>query len=116
MKNWLRSLFAHKPSQKPVRKAGSKIRPGFELLEDRLAPSATVWTDCLDYPPPTTATIFGSGYQAGETAQLRVVHLDNIYQNQYPDWLVTDGDSTPEHLDASGVLHMPDLDGKVDGN
>src|SRR6516225_8021311 len=45
----------------------------------------TVQTDQPDYPPGSTATITGSGFQAGETVQLQVVNLTNP------------GDTGPEH-------------------
>ncbi len=38
---------------------------------------ATVQTDQLDYAPGSTAIITGSGFQAGETVTLQVLHIDS---------------------------------------
>ena len=64
-----------------------------ELLENRLAPAAIIWTDRSDYLPQSTATIFGSGFLPGETVQLQVLHTTGdpaSFANDDP-WLVTDG-------------------------
>ena len=60
-----------------------------EQLEDRLnlgsasptavaltLPPPAVWTDKLDYHPNSTAIITGSGFAAGETVALQVLHTD----------------------------------------
>jgi Ca2+-binding RTX toxin-like protein len=69
-----------------------------ELLEQRTTPTTTatvpaVWTDKMDYPPGSTATITGAGFQVGEAVQLRVVHTDgtpNTGEGHDP-WIVVDG-------------------------
>ena len=40
------------------------------------AQTATVQTDLLDYPPGATAIITGTGWTAGETVNLQVLHVD----------------------------------------
>lgn len=113
---WLRRAFSPRvPLTGRAAKARS-TRLRLESLEQRLVPSATIATDQADYPPGSTATIFGAGYQVGETVQMKVEHLDTIYHHHYAPWNVTDGDATPAHADGLGVLHLPDLDGKVDGS
>src|SRR5262245_53442606 len=76
-----------------------------ETLEDRLVPSASLWTDKPDYAPGATALISGSGFQVGETVQLQVVRTDGVADSPPGNaaWQVTDG--------GSG-----DLDGHADGN
>src|SRR5262245_45366706 len=101
-RNWLRRL-----RNLLSRRGGKKKKPHnpalrVEHLEDRLAPAA-LWTDQPDYSPNSTATIFGSGYLQDETVELRVVHVDSTYSNQYAPWRVTDGDTTPAYVDSFGV-------------
>ena len=75
-----------------------------EVLEGRVVPSATLLTDKLDYSPGETALIRGSGFDLGETINLRVVRTDGIadYPRGNVPWQLTDG--------GAG-----DLDGVVDG-
>jgi hypothetical protein len=57
--------------------------------------SASVTTDQSDYPPGSTATINGSGFQPGETVELQVLRTD-LPENSGPEhvpWLVTNGAS-----------------------
>src|SRR5262245_30569299 len=88
-----------------------------ERLEDRLVPSAAVWTDKLDYHPDETAIITGSQFGVGETVQLQVLHTDGTPNTgpAHAPWLVTDGDTGAPFQDAAGVWHLPDLDGQQDG-
>lgn len=90
--------------QKPRRSSHSRCRLHVEQLEDRLVPAALLGTDLLDYAPGSTAFISGSGFQAGETIQIEIVHADTgvdaVGSNPYQ---ITDG--------GAG-----DLDQKVDGN
>jgi hypothetical protein len=60
--------------------------------------TAAVWTDRLDYAPGTTAFIAGTGFAAGETVDLQVLHSDgrpNTDESHTP-WTVT--------ADARGVI------------
>jgi hypothetical protein len=77
--------------------------PTFEQLEIRLVPSATVWTDKLDYHPDSTAVINASGFAIGETVRLQVLHTDGKASPGDTPWCVTDG--------GAG-----DLDGRADGH
>ena len=79
-------------------------RWAFEQLEDRLLPSAAVFTNKLDYAPGSTALITATGFQPGETIELQVLHIDGKSNAgpQHAPWFVTDG--------GAG-----DLDGKVNG-
>ena len=54
-----------------------------------------VTTDQSDYPPGSTATINGSGFQPGETVELQGLRTD-LPENSGPEhvpWLVTNGAS-----------------------
>jgi hypothetical protein len=56
---------------------------------------ASVTTDQSDYPPGSTATINGSGFQPGETVELQGLRTD-LPKNSGPEhvpWLVTNGAS-----------------------
>jgi len=66
-----------------------------------------VQTSQSDYAPGSTAIFYGSGFQAGEAVAFHVEHIDSIYRNHYPTWIVMDGSSTPEFTDAGGVHHLP---------
>ena len=44
----------------------------------------TVTTDRSDYPPGSTASITGTGFQAGETVQLQILRID-IDENNGPE-------------------------------
>ena len=65
---------------------------------------ATVTTDKSDYPPGSTAEIYGENFEVGETIELQVLHNDGTPNTGggHEPWQVTDG--------GEG-----DLDGKVDG-
>jgi hypothetical protein len=129
MFNWNRWLNALLSSCNPVKRRGthkSLRRPlsrrlNVEQLESRTLMSSgptTLSTDKPDYAPGTTAIISGTGFQVGETVQLQVLHTDGL-PNSGPDhapWDVTDGYTGPAYMDAAGFMHLPDLDGKVDGN
>src|SRR5947207_6734766 len=39
-------------------------------------PGASLTTDHTDYPPGSTAQVSGSGFNAGETVELQVLHAD----------------------------------------
>src|SRR5438105_4353280 len=82
---------------RPPRNAGRRCQ--VELLEDRTAPAAMIWTDQPDYAPGSSATIHGTGFHAGETAMLDVLNITSGLQ--HAPWFVTDGDSTPAHLDGN---------------
>src|SRR5262249_5089469 len=80
-------------------------QPRLEQLYERIAPSASVWTDRPDYQAGQYALITGTGFLPGETVQLQVLHTDgtaNTGEGHAP-WYVTDG----------GV---GDLDGLVNGS
>src|SRR5262245_16036961 len=96
-----RKLQAHR---RPNDRRRIAPRPRLDLLEDRLAPSASLWTDKLDYAPGETAFINGSGYAIGESVRLEVTRSDGTLQGS-PDnpWTIVDG--------GAG-----DLDGVADGN
>src|SRR3954469_19787664 len=76
---WTRHV-THSPTlakRVPARKPAQRRRPPrmtLEALEDRTLLSASVWTDKLDYSPGQTALINGSGFQANETVDLKVVN------------------------------------------
>ena len=56
---------------------------------------ASVTTDQSDYPPDSTATINGSGFQPGETVELQALRTD-LPENSGPEhapWLITNGAS-----------------------
>src|SRR5262245_48017457 len=82
-----------------------RVPLSIEKLEDRTLPSASLVTDKLDYVPNETALITGSGFQQGETIDLRVVRTDGLpdYPQGNQPWQVTDG--------GAG-----DLDGAINGN
>lgn len=62
---------------KAVLKFAVFVVMSFLLLSNSAsAQTATVQTDLLDYPPGATAIITGSGWQAGETVTLQVLHMD----------------------------------------
>src|SRR5262249_9846800 len=109
-------------SIKPARRWGlfekRLARPTLESLETRALPSATLWTDKPDYAPGTTAIINGAGFQVGETVQLQITNIAGLPNPTPPraPWDVTDGYTGPAFQDAAGIWHLPDLDGKVDGN
>jgi protocatechuate 3,4-dioxygenase beta subunit len=74
------------------------------LVSDLVEDLATVTTDLDDYPPGSTAIIYGENFDPGETVELQVLHTDGIPNTGggHEPWQVTDG--------GAG-----DLDGKVDG-
>lgn len=88
---------------------------------------ATVSTDLLDYPPGATAIITGSGFQAGETVTLLVVHTgDNPLgtdEEYHQPWTVlADGSGnietsyyipTVEEGDALGATFLLTADGQT---
>src|SRR5436190_21563050 len=98
---WLRSLgralglsaLASPPARRPGKpQRRTDPRRSLEQLEDRLVPTAAVCTELPDYHPDTTATIFGIGFQVGETVQLQVLRAEG--ENSPPGnepWLVQDG-------------------------
>jgi Ca2+-binding RTX toxin-like protein len=113
-KQWVRDLFGsesraarashHGKSRLPWGQQRSRcFKPIMERLEERTlltgtpgAPAATVSTDRPDYAPGSTAVIGGSGFAAGETVTLQVLHIDgrpNTDASHTP-WTVT--------ADASG--------------
>src|SRR5947209_9788304 len=90
-------------------------RPEVRPLERRDVPSASIWTDQADYAFGATAAISGSGFAAGESVRLQVVHApgtdgsNDDPQNQA--WTVT--------ADAAGdvssfwVVDDPDAPGST---
>jgi hypothetical protein len=74
------------------------------LSKEITAYIASVTTDLDDYPPGSTAVIYGSNFQPGETIELQVLHNDGVPNTGggHEPWQVTDG--------GAG-----DLDGLVDG-
>src|SRR5205823_11079546 len=51
--------------------------PGaLSAVSDAILTNAFVWTDQGDYPPGSTAQIFGRNFQPGENVTLQVVHAD----------------------------------------
>src|SRR5581483_12270175 len=95
--NWL--------NRSPNRGSGRKRGPpphrlSVEQLEERVVPSANVWTDRLDYSPGDMAVITGNGFQMGETVELQVLHIDgtaNADADHQP-WQVADGYRGPSYL------------------
>src|SRR5439155_26036026 len=86
----------------------TELSQGYRLINgavglNRAVPSAEVRTDKPDYHPNSTAIINGSGFAAGETVELQVLHTDATPSPGDKPWFVTDG--------GSG-----DLDGTRDGN
>ena len=72
-----------------------------------ISSAQTITTDKLDYPPGSTVIISGTGFQANETVQLQVLHIDangnNSTEPQHQPWTVT--------ADGSGnVASQWDLD------
>src|SRR5262245_12942376 len=86
-------------SRTPFCRQKSRKRPMLvETLEARnrrsaAALSAAVLTDKPDYAPGETAHIRATGFQLGETVQLRVVHIDGRPNDaaDHAPWQVTDG-------------------------
>jgi hypothetical protein len=76
---------------------------------------ATIKTDLLDYPPGSTAIITGTGFQAGETVTLQVVHVgedpSGTDAQYHQPWTVIAGDNgnvaatwwVPDDGDALGA-------------
>src|SRR5262245_18106940 len=103
------------------RSTGSFDSPLFAML--RNAVDATVTTDKNDYRPGQTALITGSGWKAGETVTLRVVHTDGTADNQPPHqpWNVTalpNGTISSSWLvdeDAAGAVLRLTADGQSSG-
>src|SRR6187397_1251473 len=68
---------------------------GFLLLTAtaKVSAQATLTTDQEDYPPGGIVTLTGSGFQAGETVQLQVLHHDENGDNDesaaHQPWIVT---------------------------
>jgi len=68
-------------------------------------------TDKLDYLPESTALIDGTGFQAGETVQLQVLHTDGLPNTDsagnplpgYAPWEVTDGGKTITRACAGAI-------------
>ena len=92
----LRRVWALRTGRRASKERKPKRRRywlNLEVLEDRFAPAAVIWTDRPDYVPQSIATIFGSGFQPGETVQLQVLHTTGnaaCFANNAP-WQVTDG-------------------------
>jgi hypothetical protein len=104
---WLATRFACKVAPKNRRRGSAK--PGLQLrvecLETRAVPSASVWTNKLDYRPGSTAILEAGGFLPGETVEFQVVHIDGRPNTGYlhAPFYVTDGDKG-------------DRDGKRDGS
>src|SRR5436190_689334 len=62
--------------RKRVWRAGRSLPLSVELLETRVVPSATVFTDKADYHPEETVSIFGDGYDAGSALTMQVIRPD----------------------------------------
>src|SRR5262245_1929127 len=112
--NWLKNFARTPRTRRASRKtaAARTMRRPWALLrlEDRLVPTATVWTDKLDYAPGSTAQILGDGWQLGETVQLQVLRTHQPGTPGLPGsspWFVTAG--------GAGDLDLK-RDGKIESN
>src|SRR4051794_21494252 len=102
---WLRLVILGPKLAKqiPAFRTVKRRRPSpmtLEYFEERVLPSAVVWTDKPAYAPGETAVIKGAGYQPGEAVALQLTRSDGALYSAAP---VTDG--------GAG-----DLDGVADGN
>src|SRR6266498_66394 len=106
--NALASALSPKSGARRTKKQASKPhrshRMKVEQLEERMVPSASIWTDKPDYAPGSTAVINGSGFQVGEAVHLEVLRTDGVVEGGSDNpWTITDG--------GAG-----DRDGVADGN
>src|SRR5262245_2337211 len=92
------------PRRQRVKPVTRRNRLLLEALEDRMVPSAVIWTDKPDYLPGETALISGAGFAVGAEVGLRIYNEDvSDGGSGNAPWFVTDG--------GEG-----DLDGVADGN
>jgi 5-hydroxyisourate hydrolase-like protein (transthyretin family) len=95
LRRWFRSSSPRTICRFPDRNSTARL-PGVKLwlesLEDRIVPSAAISTDLPDYAPGQTATFTGSGFQAGEVVDLKVLN-DSLTPPSPaglpPSWTVT---------------------------
>jgi hypothetical protein len=88
--------------------------------------TATITTDLEDYPPGATVIITGSGFQAGETVILQVIHVGEdpgLDPDSHQPWSVfADGEGNvvsswyvPTDGDALGATFLLTADGQSSG-
>src|SRR5262245_20950179 len=109
-----RQDFRNSQSKKRAEKRPSLLRRlrtrTLEWLELRSLLAADVWTDKSDYHFNSTSLIGGSGFNAGESVQLHIVHADGTPgsnadpQNQA--WTVQAG--AGGDLNAQWLVNDPD--------
>ena len=107
------SRFFGNGKKNRTRKKASAALPGkvqrgglaLESLEARTTPSATVFTDLLDYQPGDTALITAKDFAAGSTVEFQVLHVNgnNGGQGHIP-WRVTDGSQDDLDHTVNGVI------------
>ena len=78
---------------------------GLEHLEARTTPTASVFTDLLDYQPGATAYITAQDFAPGSTVEFQVLHVNgnNGGQGHLP-WRVTDGSQEDLDHTVNGVI------------
>src|SRR5437764_1397763 len=97
----------------------------FITLFSLAASAQTLTTDALDYPPGSTVTITGTGYQANEAVTMRVTHnptcCDDSSAADHQPWYITaDADGNfvttwwcPADLDEGGAYLIATANGQA---
>jgi Ig-like domain-containing protein len=90
------------------------------------AQTATITTDQPDYPPGSTVILMGSGFAAGDTVRLQVLHVgdgDNETSGAHAPWIVVADDNgnftttwiVPPDEDELGATLLTTADGQTSG-